>query len=34
VKLADIIKKDVIDDKGVFHGGVDIPEEVIARVKQ
>jgi hypothetical protein len=29
VKLANIINKDVIDDKDVFHSGVATPEEVI-----
>jgi hypothetical protein len=34
VKLANIINKDAIDDQGVFHGGVDSPGEVIARLEQ
>jgi hypothetical protein len=34
VKLANIINKDIIDDQGVLHGGVDSTEEVIARLEQ
>ena len=33
VKLANIINKDVIDEQGVFHGGEDTPEEVIAHMR-
>jgi hypothetical protein len=33
VNLAYIINKDIIDGKGVFHKGIDSPEEVKAHVQ-